>query len=379
MLDNRKKLLNTKTQDNNLKDRKLTNYHDESQNSILGFGKLIYHPEKIIGVKQGKNAFPITATVSLGNYCNHACLWCSTYFWQQETSNTIDYNKLTKWVNKASLHGLKSIIYVGNGEPLAYKKFPDLTKFIFEKKLDQGIFTNGFLINRYFQELEKFFTFVRISLDAGSSKVHSKLHDVPESHFPKIIDNIKNLVKKRKNKIPTIGIQFATHQENINDIENSVKIAKDIGVDYFSIKPVFDRGSVNKKIKKNSLSKDDFDKAFENVAKYISNEFKIFYRPQQIISESNNQNMLIYNKCYAGFFGVNVYEDGSITGCGPHHIPVGHLDTPLKKLEKNIINLSNKLDLKNCPSGCRYHPLNFQLHKILNSNSFSKEEHINLF
>jgi hypothetical protein len=89
--------------------------------------------------------------------------------------------------------------------------------------------------------------------------------------------------------------------------------------------------------------------------------------------------MLIYNKCYAGFFGVNVYEDGSITGCGPHHIPVGDLDTPLKKLEKNIINLSNKLDLKNCPSGCRYHPLNFQLHKILNSNSFSKEEHINLF
>ena len=38
MLDNRKKLLNTKTQDNNLKDRKLTNYHDESQNSILGLG-----------------------------------------------------------------------------------------------------------------------------------------------------------------------------------------------------------------------------------------------------------------------------------------------------------------------------------------------------
>ena len=83
---------------------------------------------------------------------------------------------------------------------MAYKKFPELTKFIFEKKLDQGIFTNGFLINRYLQELEKFFTFVRISLDAGSSKVHSKLHDVSESHFPKIIDNIKNLVKKRKIK-----------------------------------------------------------------------------------------------------------------------------------------------------------------------------------
>ena len=27
--------------------------------------------------------------------------------------------------------------------------------------------------------------------------------------------------------------------------------------------------------------------------------------------------------------------------------------------------ISGKLNLKDCPSGCRYHPLNFQLHKIL--------------
>ena len=49
------------------------------------------------------------------------------------------------------------------------------------------------------------------------------------------------------------------------------------------------------------------------------------------------------------------------------------------ELEKNIVELSGKLNLKDCPSGCRYHPLNFQLHKIPNSSYFSKEEHINLF
>ena len=279
----------------------------------------------------------MTATISLGNYCNHACLWCSTYYWQQENSNTIDFDKISFWIKNAGLEGLKSVIYVGNGEPLAYKRFSEITKLVYENKLDQGIFTNGFLIDRYNKELANFLH-LRISLDAGSSKVHSKLHDVSKTHFPKIIKNISDLVKNRKNKTPTIGIQFATHQDNINDLENSVKIAKDIGVDYFSIKPVFDRGSVNKKIKKNSLSKYDFDKSFDNVSKYINDDFKVFYRPQQIISESNNQNMLVYNKCYAGYFGVNIYEDGSITGCGPHHITVGNLDTPLKKLEKNIIN-----------------------------------------
>ena len=262
---------------------------------------------------------------------------------------------------------------------MAYKRFSEITNLVYQKKLDQGIFTNGFLIHRYMKELSNLFTFVRVSLDAGSSKIHSKLHDVPESHFPKIIENIRKLVKMRKGKTPTIGVQFATHQENIKEIKKSVELVRDIGVDYFSIKPVFDRGSVNEKISKTNLTKDDLDKAFSSVSKYISNEFKIFYKPQQIISESNNQNMLVYDRCYAGFFGVNVYEDGTITGCGPHHIAVGNLDTPLKELEKNIVELSGKLNLKDCPSGCRYHPLNFQLHKILNSSYFSKEEHINLF
>ncbi len=379
MIDNRKEFRTEKVKEKKLKDRKLLNYKDDTLNSILGFGKLIYHPEKVIGVKQKTNAFPLTATLSLGNYCNHACLWCSTYYWQQENSKTIDFEKVTKWIKKASLKGLKSIIYVGNGEPLAYKRFPEITKFVYENKLDQGMFTNGYLINRYFDEIIEYFTFIRISLDAGSSRIHSNLHAVSESHFPKIIANIKNLIKKRNNKTPTIGVQFATHQQNIHEIKKSVELVKDIGVDYFSIKPVFDRGSVNEKIPKTNLTKSDFDRAFDSVSKHIDKDFKIFYKPQQIISESNSQNMLVYNKCYAGFFGVNVYEDGSITGCGPHHQVVGNLDTPLKVLEENIISLSEKLNLKNCPSGCRWHPLNFQLHKILNSDSFSREEHINLF
>ena len=158
MIDNRKKFTTERVKEKKLENRKLLNYKDDTLNSILGFGKLIYHPEKVMGVKQKTNAFPLTATLSLGNYCNHACLWCSTYYWQQESSKTIDFRKITKWIKKSSLKGLKSIIYVGNGEPLAYKRFPEITEFVYKNKLDQGIFTNGYLMNRYFDELSEYFT-----------------------------------------------------------------------------------------------------------------------------------------------------------------------------------------------------------------------------
>ena len=193
MIDNRKKFVNFKDKEKNLKSRNLVSYSDNSQNSFLGFEKLIYHPEKIVGVKQRNNAFPISATISLGNFCNHACLWCSTAYWQQESSKTIDFNDLKNWLKKAQKKGLKSASYVGNGEPLAYKKFDKITSFCNSLKLDQGIFTNGYLMDRYFDNLIEHFTYVRISLDAGSSEIHSKLHKVSETHFPKILKNIKEI------------------------------------------------------------------------------------------------------------------------------------------------------------------------------------------
>ena len=142
-------------------------------------------------------SFPITATVSLGNFCNHGCLWCSTAYFREDDALVIDDEKLIRWVEKAKTKGLKGVGYVGNGEPLASKKFKNISSKINDLDIDQGIFTNGFLIDRYEEELLNF-AYVRISLDAGTTKTHSKLHAVKENHFPKIINNVENLIKNKK-------------------------------------------------------------------------------------------------------------------------------------------------------------------------------------
>ena len=104
--------------------------------------------------------------MSLGNYCHLTYAdYFSKYEWQQESSKTIDL-KIDKMDKKIKFK-FKSIIYVGNGEPLAYKRFPEITEFVYKNKLDQGIFTNGYLMNRYFDELSEYFTFVRISFLQG--------------------------------------------------------------------------------------------------------------------------------------------------------------------------------------------------------------------
>ena len=286
--------------------------------------------------------------------------------------------KLTKWLKKAVKRGLKGVGYVGNGEPLAYKGFSKLVNFVGNLNLDQGIFTNGFLIDRFENELLDNFTYVRISLDAGSKEIHSELHDAPSYHFKKIIKNIESLTKKRNNNAPTVGVQYATHQKNIDDLKNCAEICKDIGVDYLSVKPVFDRGSVHEKIEKNKITKLEISQKILDLKKLETESFKILLREHQFESESVGYNVLSYDRCYAGYFGVNIYENGDITGCGPHHINVGDLDTKFSDLEKNIVKLSKSLDLKSCPAGCRYHPMNMLLHKLKNPNNSRKTEHINL-
>ena len=95
---------------------------------------------------------------------------------------------------------------------------------------------------------------------------------------------MKLLTHKRKNIAPTIGVQYATHQRNINDLQICAEICKDIGVDYLSVKPVFDRGSVHEKIKKNTITKSEINqKSPKFKKKYETDNFKKKKKKKKIL------------------------------------------------------------------------------------------------
>ena len=332
---------------------------------FLGFEKLLYHPQRLERLREGRKQFPLHLTLSLGNYCNHKCLWCTAYEYQQSKAKKIDKNLLLNFLEIAANRGTKAIGYVGNGEPTAFKDFGSLTREIAELGLQQGIFTNGYLIDRYKEQFLNFFTYIRISLDAGSAEMHSLMHDVPDQ-FDKIIDNIADLVKTKKSEFPTIGIQYATHHRNFIDLRKSAQLAKEIGADYFSIKPVFNRGSVGERIEKNELTIEGMSPLVSELQQELEcASFKIFFRPHQIESEAANKNILNYDKCVAGTFNLNVYEDGSLVYCGPHRVSVGNIGDDFDLIERRIIEISEKLDLSTCPAGCRYHALNHLVDSVL--------------
>ena len=67
---------------------------------FLGFEKLLYHPERLQLLREGRPQFPLHLTISLGNYCNHKCLWCTAYEFQQTKANQIDKDELLNLIAK---------------------------------------------------------------------------------------------------------------------------------------------------------------------------------------------------------------------------------------------------------------------------------------
>ena len=117
-------------------------------------------------------------------------------------------------MTSARSRGLAAVGYVDNGEPTAYPEFAEMTQRVNELGIEQGMFTNGYLLHRYMDEMLNYFTYVRISLDARSTPVHNAMH-VVNGHFDRIIENVRMVVAGRKDKLPTVGVQYATHHENI--------------------------------------------------------------------------------------------------------------------------------------------------------------------
>lgn len=344
---------------------------------ILGFEKLIYHRDKLDSLARNKPQFPIHATVSLGNYCNHKCLWCTAYEYQLDKARMIDFDSLLNWLTRARDRGLKAIGYVGNGEPTTYPRFAELVHAVNGLGLQQGMFTNAYLLDRYEQEVLDCFTYLRVSLDAGSADMHARMHDVRPTHYPKIMDNLTSIVTKREAGTPTIGIQYATHHQNLSDLYEAAREAAEMGVDYLSVKPVFNRGSVGERIEKNQLTFEALNPVVAKIRQdFESRTFTIYCRPHQILSEEANRNVLQYDRCVAGFFNLNIYEDGTLVYCGPHRIPVGTIDDDLESVERAILDLSHKLDLSKCPGGCRYHGMNHLVHTVLHPEA-AQQYHAN--
>jgi cyclic pyranopterin phosphate synthase len=200
--------------------------------------KLYWHLDRLHAWQAGELIAPVYVEISPVSYCNHKCIFCGLDF-AQGAPQSLDTEVICERITEMGRLGVRSIMFAGEGEPLLHKGLPKWVETAKQNGIDVSITTNGGPGTKgLWSQLIPHLSWLRFSVDAGSSSVYSKVHSVQDSAFEKTLQSIRDAISIRdQTGNCTIGVQYLMIRDNLSDIENALRVFTDLGVDYFSLKP----------------------------------------------------------------------------------------------------------------------------------------------
>ncbi len=229
------------------------------------------------------NSGPLVVEMDPTTVCDLACPGCISED-LISTGNSFSNKRLMEIGQEFIDSGVKAVILIGGGEPLAHPKSGNLISLLGENDVHIGITTNGSFIDRYIDPIAEYSKWTRVSMDAATDGIFKVLRPTKggKSKFQKIVDNMRLLAKTKKGKL---GFSYLIQTEvdghdlksNIHEIYNAAVLAKDIGCDYFEVKPTyqFRDGVVHELMKHDKKLMEDAKEQIELLDDLEDNNFKI--------------------------------------------------------------------------------------------------------
>lgn len=216
---------------------------------ILNFTSKMLQPNVLPRIQEyvenQKTSGPLIVELDPTTNCNFQCPECISA--DLLNKGGIEDERLDQLIDEFHDAGVKGIIFIGGGEPLAHKLMPEPIVKAYNLGISVGLTTNGSLINRYLEEVANCVQWTRVSVDAGTPETFSTFRPSHISNsFSKVIANIEALAKVKRGilgysfllieRIQNDG-QIAT---NVNELFAAARLAKNLGCDYFEYKPAVD-------------------------------------------------------------------------------------------------------------------------------------------
>ncbi len=331
--------------------------------------KLIYHPQRVIEWLEKGDCYPIYVEISPTNRCNHRCIFCALdYLGYKNIDLDID-------IAKRLLRGLKqvnvkAIMFAGEGEPLLHNGIRELVSYANGAGLDISMTTNGSLLHETEDILLSELKWIRISLDAATSKTYSKIHQVKEEELIKVLDNIRSLVKLKKERRYncTIGLQFLLLSINAPELEEVGGLAKDLGVDYLSIKPYSQHPSSINAPKAPSVTPRVVLDSLEGLN---TDKFQVIYRESGFRKRGKERT---YQQCLGLPFFCYIDSKGDVYTCSTflgnedfvygnvYKHSFGYIWKGNKR--KEVLERVYSMDISKCRENCRLDSINQYLWEL---------------
>jgi cyclic pyranopterin phosphate synthase len=214
--------------------------------------KLIFHPERVAAWQRGELIAPVYMEVAPSGSCNHRCIFCAVDYLGYR-SRFLSGPVLKRLVRDAGKAGVKAIMYAGEGEPLLHSDIAGIVAATRLAGIDVSMTTNGVLLApELSKKILKHLSWIRVSLNAGTRENYAFVHHTTPGDFDRVLGNLEAavLLKRRRKWAVTIGVQMLLIPENVNEVGRLGRRLRDIGVDYFSIKPYSQHPMSHKRLSK---------------------------------------------------------------------------------------------------------------------------------
>ncbi len=343
-------------------------------NLQLDGNKLLHHLDRVNKWHRGELITPIYVAFSPTSYCNHHCVFC-VYHYKEFKPIFFPLERYQALASEWASAGVRSVFFAGDGDPLLNKECDLMVKVTKEQGIDIALNTNGRLLNeKNIPTFVENLSFIRISVNAGSAENYAQVHGTHERDFEIVMKNIESLVKTKKEKGSsiTIGVQLVLLSLNLHEVKSLALRLKEIGVDYFSVKPFLKHPDIA------------FDDTIENLVEVLddlvlfqnkvsTDSFSFALRKGLFLDKFQRH----YKKCQSTQFMIEVDAVGDIYSCGPY---IGNPDHKLgnimkdsfesvwqsEKAQKTREHVACGVDVSKCMPFCRPDSVNDFLWKLTN-------------
>jgi MoaA/NifB/PqqE/SkfB family radical SAM enzyme len=237
--------------------------------------------------------------------CNFTCRICD--FWKEEYKRKPKLSAAQIEVIAEKLNAIgPMIVSIGGGEPLMHKELPQIIRVLSQYHFPVMICNGWYMTADKARELfEAGLHEISISVDYANREKHDEQRGKPGA-FDRALNALEILQKNRVHSSQRVHMITVVMDDNLDEIEELIKLAKDVGVSYLLTLYSNHRGN-----KQNEVSRIDLSARLLELQKRYPN----FVALRGYLDRFGEAVSTGVSPCYAGKNLFNIDCQGNVSRC----------------------------------------------------------------
>lgn len=334
--------------------------------------KLMYHIDRVHEWLHNGDCFPIYIEIAPSGKCQHRCIFCALDYLGYKNP-FLDEVVLGERLKEMAGLGVKAVMYAGEGEPLLHRNIGRIVNLTKKVGIDVSVTTNGVALNGdLVEECLGSLSWVRVSVDAATPETYARIHGCHERDFHQVISNLATAVKVKKDTgcRCTIGAQLLLLADNLVEAVPLAVMLRDIGVDYFTIKPYSQHPSSGKAV--NAVFEEaQLAELGRQLRLQATDKFRVVFRRRALGRVGKRK---WYKKCLGLPFFAYIASTGDVYTCstflGDQDFCYGNIyEQSFSEIWKGqrrreVLRRVAGMDIAECRENCRLDEINSYLHRL---------------